>query len=158
MLVQVLLLLFIANGAPVVARLLLSQRLSLPVDFGQRFIDGRALFGNSKTWRGIVAAVLLSVLASPLLSLPLYVGALFGFYVMVGDLIASFIKRRCGIEPSGQALGLDQIPESLLPLLLLQSTLGLSWGDIVIVVALFIVLELLVSRLLYRLHIRKRPY
>lgn len=156
--VQVLLLLFVANGAPVVARLLLSEHLSLPVDFGRRFVDGRPLFGNSKTWRGLFAAIILSTLVGLLLGFPFYIGALFGFYVMLGDLIASFIKRRCGIEPSGQALGLDQIPESLLPLLLLKSSLELSWSDIVIAVALFVILELLLSRLLYHLHIRKRPY
>ena len=41
---------------------------------------------------------------------------------------------------------------------MLQQHLDLSFGDMTIVVAVFIVLELLLSRLLFRLHIRDRPY
>jgi len=155
---QPLLLIFVANGAPVVARLLMGERFATPLDFGRRFIDGRPLLGESKTLRGVVAALMLTTLAAMLLGLPLVVGVLFACYAMLGDLFSSFIKRRCGIEPSGRALGLDQIPESLLPLLMLQPQLGLGLFDIVLLVALFVVLGLLFSRLLYRLHIRKRPY
>ncbi len=157
-LVQALLLLFVANGAPVAARLLMAGRFAMPLDSGKLFMDGRPLLGSSKTLRGLLSALLLTSLGAMLLGLPLIVGALFGFFAMLGDLLSSFIKRRCGIAPSGQALGLDQIPESLLPLLLLQSQLGLTLLDVMLVVVIFVVLELWLSRLLYRLHIRKRPY
>jgi len=56
------------------------------------------------------------------------------------------------------ALGLDQIPESLLPLLLCRIPLGLGWQSITVVVIAFFVSELLLSLMLHRLHIRKRPY
>jgi len=76
---------------------------------------------------------------------------------MFGDLLSSFIKRRLGLRTHSQAFGLDQVPESLLPLLLLQEHLGLSGGDIALVVTVFIALELLLSRLLFKLHIRDQP-
>ena len=77
---------------------------------------------------------------------------------MAGDLLSSFAKRRLGRPSSSQALGLDQVPESLLPLLACRVPLGLGWLDVAVLVGVFLVGELLVSRLLYRLHIRDRPY
>ena len=77
---------------------------------------------------------------------------------MIGDLLSSFVKRRLDIAPSGMALGLDQIPEVVIPLLLVQRQVGLGPADIITVTLWFIVIELLLSRVLFRLHIRKRPY
>jgi len=77
---------------------------------------------------------------------------------MVGDLLSSFVKRRLDRRPSSQAIGIDQIPEALLPLLACRAALGLGLLDIVVVVAAFFVGELVVSRLLFRLHIRDEPY
>jgi len=77
---------------------------------------------------------------------------------MTGDLLASFIKRRMGRAESGRARGLDTVPESLLPTMLLKEPLALSLIDIILIVALFFLIEEWVSPILYRLHIRKRPY
>ena len=77
---------------------------------------------------------------------------------MLGDLISSFSKRRLGLPASAMALGLDQIPESLLPLIALWPILALSLADAVVILAAFFAGELLLSRLLYRLHVRDRPY
>lgn len=77
---------------------------------------------------------------------------------MLGDLVSSFIKRRLRVAPSNQTLGLDQIPESLLPLLAVQAYADLSATRIVALVLSFIVIELLLSRLLFKLHLRDRPY
>ncbi len=49
---------------------------------------------------------------------------------MLGDLSSSFVKRRLRLKLHAQVFGLDQIPEALLPLLLVQDHLGLSWLDI----------------------------
>ncbi|MBE0437250.1 MAG: hypothetical protein IBX56_15770 [Methylomicrobium sp.] len=59
---------------------------------------------------------------------------------------------------SSRARGLDTIPESLLPAVLLKSQLALNGLDIAAVVLLFFTIEEFVSPVLYRLHIRKRPY
>jgi CDP-2,3-bis-(O-geranylgeranyl)-sn-glycerol synthase len=72
--------------------------------------------------------------------------------------LSSFLKRRRGLELHAQAFGLDQIPEALIPLLLLRTTLGLSTMDIAVTVVAFIILELVLSRLLFMLNIRDRPY
>lgn len=155
---QMLMLVAVANGTPVAAKLILGNRFAYPLDGGMVLADGRPLFGRSKTVRGIVLGVVATIAASMLLGLDWTVGALVGSVALAGDLLSSFIKRRLGLEPSGMALGLDQIPESLFPLLAARALLPLSALDIVIVVILFVVGELVLSRILFRLHLRDRPY
>jgi CDP-2,3-bis-(O-geranylgeranyl)-sn-glycerol synthase len=77
---------------------------------------------------------------------------------MIGDLLSSFIKRRMGIAPSDRAIGLDQIPESLLPLLACAFFLPLTFFDVAVATLIFFVGELALSRVLFKLHIRDRPY
>ena len=152
------LLLAIANGTPVIAEKLLGRFLSHPLDAGKTFIDGRPLFGSSKTIRGIVVAVMATSVCAPVLDVTWPTGSLIGVVAMAGDLISSFVKRRMGHPPSSRALGLDQIPESLSPALACMSRLGLAVADVILIVALFSVGELVLSRLLFKLHIRDRPY
>jgi len=77
---------------------------------------------------------------------------------MAGDLLSSFIKRRLWLAPSSQAFGLDQIPGSLIPLLPCRQAVGLSFTDIIMGAAIFLVAELALSRALFRLHFLDRPY
>ncbi len=153
-----LLLLLAANGAPVVARLLMGDRFSAPLDGGLMFLDGRPLFGPAKSWRGVLAAAVVSSLLALLLHFDWRLGAWFGLLAMAGDTLASFIKRRLGIAPHGKVIGLDQLPEALLPLWLLQAPLGLDWKQVAMTALLFMLVERLLSPLLYRLRIRLRPY
>ncbi len=155
---QLLSLLIIVNGGPILARKLLGRRWSRPVDGGRRWRDGRPLLGPSKTWRGIAAALLLGALGAPLLGIAVDWGLLIGAASMAGDLMSSFIKRRLGYAASSMALGLDQIPEALLPALLAAGELRLGAGEVALVVVLFFFVELALSQLLYKMGIRKQPY
>lgn len=156
--IQAAALLVVANGAPVLVNKVMGKRWSWPVDNELKLRDGHRLFGNTKTWRGLCSAVFFTTLAAILSGLEPLTGALFGALAMLGDLLASFIKRRIGHAESSRARGIDTVPESLLPILLLKDSLSLNLIDIMLVVALFFVIEELVSPVLYRLHIRKRPY
>ena len=155
---QLLLLLMIANGAPIVAHWLFGRYGGSPLDGGWCLSDGQPLFGKSKTLRGILAALLLTTLAALMMNMIWPLALLLAFFAMLGDLLSSFIKRRLAMPTSSRALGLDQIPESLLPLLACRSVFDLSWPDLVLLVLLFLLADLLLSRWLYRLHIRKHPY
>jgi hypothetical protein len=156
--VQLSLLLVVANGAPVIATRIFGDRFSWPLDDGVACVDGKPLLGKSKSVRGIVASVLSSALAAPLLGLPWAIGIVVGGAAMAGDLVSSFVKRRLALAPHSRATGLDQIPESLLPLLACRGALGLSGLDIAIGVAIFFVGELVLSVLLFKAHIREQPY
>lgn len=156
--IKLLAMLFAVNGAPIILQRLLGDRWNAALDAGWNKLDGAPLFGPSKTWRGVLGALVAGPLAALALDFPLRLGLIAAAGAMAGDLLSSFAKRRLKIAASGQALGLDQIPESLLPLLLMREPLALADRDIFIIVVDFLVLELLISRLLYRLHIRQQPY
>ena len=155
---QALCLLTLANGTPVIVKKLLGRRWAFPLDAGVHFPDGRPLFGNSKTIRGVVSSVAVTAGLAPLLGSSVQVGGLVAVFAMLGDLFSSFVKRRLGFPPSTRATGLDQIPESLLPLLVCQKELSLTLSDVGIAVWLFFVGELIFSRFLYSLRIRDQPY
>ena len=158
LILKLLILLVLANGTPVILKKFLGARFALPLDGGVRFFDGRPLFGSSKTLRGAVLAVLVTTLGALAMDLGWKVGALVGVFAMLGDLFSSFCKRRVNLPPSSRAVVLDQVPESLFPLLAVQGTLALTVSDIVIVVVIFFVSEVVFSPLFYRLNIRDRPY
>jgi len=155
---KLLLLLAMANGAPVLAKDFLGKRLCYPLDFNLNFIDDRPLFGKSKTFRGLIAAIIVTTVVAPLTGFHWSTGMIIGVVAMAGDLSSSFIKRRLNRPPSSQAAGLDQIPESFFPLLACKSILDLDWITIMIVVTAFFVCSIILSRALYKLHIRERPY
>jgi CDP-2,3-bis-(O-geranylgeranyl)-sn-glycerol synthase len=157
-LLKLLVLLGIANGTPVFATKLFKDRFAAPLDGGLKFFDGQPLFGLSKTIRGIVLSIVCTTLAAIVVGLGWAVGATLAAASMVGDVASSFVKRRLGLKAHAQAFGLDQIPEVLLPLLLLRSRLELSGTDIVVLVATFIFLEVVLSYLLFKLRIREQPY
>jgi CDP-2,3-bis-(O-geranylgeranyl)-sn-glycerol synthase len=155
---RVLLLLAVANSAPILAKRLLGARWAWPIDGGLRFVDGRPLLGPSKTWRGLLVATLATSLAAPLLGFDPLAGAAAGALAMAGDACSSFVKRRLGVPSSGQAFGLDQVPEALLPLLVLRGTLALPWSVVLGVTLAFLLLETPVAWLSHRLGLRDRPW
>ena len=59
---------------------------------------------------------------------------------------------------SAKAMGLDQIPKSLLPLLACRAPLALGLIEITAIVTIFLIGEIVLSQLLYNLHVRDRPY
>jgi hypothetical protein len=155
---QLLVLISAANGAPLFGHTVLRQRWNFPLDAGVRFFDGRPLLGPSKTVRGVVLALLVTPLVALLLGLDAETGVIVAAFAMLGDVASSFTKRRLGLPSSSQAFGLDQVPESLFPLLAVQYRFALYYAEVVWLVAAFVVLELALSRVLYRLRLRDQPY
>lgn len=153
-----LLMLLVANGAPILLRSALGARWTAPLDGGWHLRDGRPLFGHTKCWSGIVAALTATGMTAMLLGLGGLFGLQFALLSMLGDLISSFSKRRMAIPPHERAIGLDQIPEALLPLWLLSESLGLQALDVALGVALFMLLDITLSPLLWRWRIRSHPY
>ena len=155
---QLLVLITLANGAPIVAKKIFGPRFSFPMDAGTVFFDGRPLFGPSKTIRGILISVLITTASAPLIGLDLTIGAIVAGAAMAGDLFSSFVKRRLNYPPSSQALGFDQVPESLFPMLACRDALSLTIADIALGVGIFFVGALILSRFLFRAHLRDEPY
>lgn len=155
---QLLLLLFAANSAPVLARNFFGSRWQAAIDGGLIMADGQPLLGHSKTWRGLFSALLVTTVLAVLFGLGWDFGLIFGALSMLGDLCSSFIKRRMRKPASSQALLLDQLPEALLPLMVGQWLLDYSWTAVLLLSVAFMLSELGISPLLFKLGIRKRPY
>ena len=155
---QSLVLISAANGAPVLFARLLGASFAYPIDGRIVLRDGHPLLGRSKTWRGLAAAVILAACAAVLMSLPSQLGALAAASAMAGDCLSSFIKRRFGLEPSSMTLGLDQVPESLFPAVACGAYLPLGPLDVALIVLVFFVGELATSRLFFAVGLRDRPY
>jgi CDP-2,3-bis-(O-geranylgeranyl)-sn-glycerol synthase len=155
---QMLVLVALANTAPLVAKKLLGRRFSLAMDFGLFFPDGMPWLGPSKTWRGLAAALLACGLLAPLIGLAWTTGLLLAFGAVLGDALSSFTKRRLRIPSSGKAPGLDQIPEVLVPLLLARIVQPLPLPLVAADVLLFLLLEPPLARLWHRWGLREQPY
>jgi len=158
LLLQLLILLVVANGAAVFAKKLLGDTYGRPIDGGALFLDQQPIFGPSKTIRGIVASLLATSICAALMGLGWGLGALVATFTMAGDLFSSFVKRRLRLASSSMAIGLDHIPESLFPLLASRLLLPLSILDIVVGVIIFVIGAVLLSPILFKLRIRDRPH
>ncbi|MFB6176614.1 MAG: CDP-2,3-bis-(O-geranylgeranyl)-sn-glycerol synthase [Halobaculum sp.] len=112
-----------------------------PID-GGRTLDGRRLLGDGKTWRGTAAGTLAGVaLAVGLNAAADAVGELVGVTLptfplaaavglalgaMLGDVAASFLKRRTGRERGAAFPGLDQL-DFVVGALLCAAILAQGW-------------------------------
>jgi CDP-2,3-bis-(O-geranylgeranyl)-sn-glycerol synthase len=116
---------YLANMSPVLVQGWF-PRLATPIDAGRSF-RGKRIFGDHKTWRGIVSGIVVGTatyelqrwlhgagFASglPLLDYaddPLLPGLLMGLGTGVGDAVKSFFKRRIDIAPGASWPVFDQL-------------------------------------------------
>jgi CDP-2,3-bis-(O-geranylgeranyl)-sn-glycerol synthase len=142
-----LLLVIVANLAPWAAGRLTPRRWRAPLDGGAELADGRRLLGDHKTWCGLAAGILACAAVARLLRQPLLLGAAFGALALAADAASSFSKRRLRLRPGTEIPGLDQLPEALVPLLVLARPLGLRFTDAIAVASAFMLLDLATLRL-----------
>ena len=145
---QTIMLVTTANVAPLFAKRMFGGALAVPLDRGMNFLDGRPILGGTKTVGGVILAILTTSICAPVLGLAWLAGPVAASLAVVGDLFSSFLKRRLGLAPSSMALGLDQIPESLIPAIGLQKFLPLDLRDIALAVVIFVAGELVFARVL----------
>lgn len=97
-----------------------------PMDFGKTLRDGERVFGDGKTWRGLIGGTLGGALIGLLLTLPFVLlsptsswsfgspaeaflaSGLLAFGALLGDLTGAFVKRRMHKPRGAKAPGLDQ--------------------------------------------------
>lgn len=154
---QLLLLIIIANGAPILARILLNDQWNVAVDFDAKMADGNPVLGASKTWRGILATLLILPIVALIFGYTAEVGILIAMGTVSGDLLSSFVKRRLGMEPSSKAPLLDQIPESLIPALMMMQIFDLSLLGILFLVFAFTVIDMIMTYFLNHWRVVKSP-
>jgi hypothetical protein len=154
----ILMLLLTANGSPIIARMIMGDQGNAPLDGGRRLADGKPLLGPSKTLRGVLAALLATMILAAAFGYGWRIGLIISAMAMLGDAFSSFIKRRLGMPSGSMAIGLDHVPESLFPLLACKPMLELSWNQVVALTAGFMIANLLLSRVLFHLGLREHPH
>ncbi len=134
---KLLILLWAVNFAPPLLAQLLEGKWSRPVDGDRLFLDGRPLFGSHKTVRGVLAGVASGTITGALLGFPFWIGITAGILSMSGDLFSSFLKRRLSFLSGDVVPGLDQVPEGILPFLVIGPYFSLSVGYVLLFGAVF---------------------
>jgi CDP-2,3-bis-(O-geranylgeranyl)-sn-glycerol synthase len=142
-----LLLVIVANVAPWATARILSGYWRAPLDSGATFTDGTRILGDHKTWRGLIVGTFTCGVVARLLQLPLLLGIAFGLLSLAADTASSFVKRRLRLLPGTEIPGLDQLPEALVPLVVLSHPLGLHLTDSIVIALVFLLLDLGVMRL-----------
>ncbi|PCR91232.1 CDP-2,3-bis-(O-geranylgeranyl)-sn-glycerol synthase [Natrinema ejinorense] len=150
-----------------------------PIDGGRTWGEKRVL-GNGKTWRGTAIGVTAGLaLAAALTLLAEDVSSLLGFTVpefspsaalglaggaMLGDILASFLKRRSGRERGAMFPGLDQL-DFVVVSLPLTALLATDWFRewftlevILVVVVLTPILHVTTNMIAYKLGLKNEPW
>jgi CDP-2,3-bis-(O-geranylgeranyl)-sn-glycerol synthase len=150
-----------------------------PID-GGRTVGGRRLLGDGKTWRGtaagwaVGAALALAlnqlapaasdVLAVGLPEFPLAAVFALPLGAMVGDIGASFLKRRIGRERGAPFPGIDQL-DFVVGALLLTAPVAFDWFTdtftvpvLAVVLLLTPVLHVATNGLAYTLGLKDEPW
>jgi CDP-2,3-bis-(O-geranylgeranyl)-sn-glycerol synthase len=140
-----LMLVIIANMAPWAVDRLLGPRYRAPLDLGATLADGERVFGAHKTWRGLAAGALACGLAAWIVGLGFVLGVAFGALALIADAASSFVKRRLRRAPGYEYPLLDQLPEALLPLIVLSRPLGLGILECIAIAFVFFLLDLAVT-------------
>ncbi len=161
---------YFANGSPVIiSKIILKLRLKKhPMDFGKNFIDGKRVFGDSKSWEGFVGGVLTGTLTGFIQSIYMHEmlakGALTGFVLgvgaMLGDLLGAFIKRRLGLKPGDPLPVLDQLLFIVVALVLASklNLIILSIEEWVYAIVVTFLLHILTNLIAYLLNLKSVPW
>ncbi len=136
--IKVILFLLWINFLPPLGNMIWGDRFNRPLDRGLTWVDGRPVFGRHKTIRGIFCSLLGGLAVFFLLGTVWWVSAVAALLAMAGDLLSSFIKRRFNVASGKIVPVLDQIFESLFPLLFLSQFLMLSWIQIGVIFFCFV--------------------
>ena len=155
----------VANASPVVIAKVLGGKMH-PIDFGRRFVDNRRILGEGKTWEGLAFGVGVGTLVGALIGV--YYGDV-GYYAkagfigslagLLGDMIGSFIKRRCRIERGGCTPVLDQLDFYVLAVLALWlAGYPVMCSAAVVVGAIVLVLHPAVNLIAYILGLKGEPW
>ncbi|MFB6298760.1 MAG: CDP-2,3-bis-(O-geranylgeranyl)-sn-glycerol synthase [Halobacteriales archaeon] len=150
-----------------------------PIDGGRSW-RGRRLLGDGKTWRGTVGGIVAGALLAALLngvvtpastflgvdfpSFPIRAAIGLPAGAMLGDITASFLKRRTGRERGAAFPGLDQL-DFVLGALVIAALLAPGWTirvfTLPVVVTVLIItplLHVLTNVIAYGLGLKNEPW
>ncbi|MCE4612213.1 MAG: CDP-2,3-bis-(O-geranylgeranyl)-sn-glycerol synthase [Desulfurococcales archaeon] len=152
-----------ANGAPVVV--LRYVKNSHPVDFNLKFLDGRRLLGDGKTWEGVTSGLVAGLVVSAIIAIFsqnagfITLGILSSIGALIGDMAGSFVKRRINMPRGAPAPLLDQLDFYVGALLLLYiAGVQIRLVPSIILAVVVLVLHVGTNYMAYRLGLKNVPW
>ncbi|MCX8204265.1 MAG: CDP-2,3-bis-(O-geranylgeranyl)-sn-glycerol synthase [Candidatus Nezhaarchaeota archaeon] len=147
---------YVANAAPLILSPLLKVRH--PVDFKLVLPNGARLFGDAKSWEGLLVGIVMGSVTGLVLGNSLR-GLVLGTGAMLGDLAGSFVKRRLGLMP-GQPLPIVDQLDFLIGALALGTFFNytLSPPEVIVLVLVTPPIHLASNAVAYCLRLKDRPY
>lgn len=147
-------------------------KFNKPIDANATLFKKR-VFGNNKTWRGVLIYIVLAVIISYLLSeikdtFPnaihalfnknfIYVGLLFSLSYISGELINSFLKRQRGIAPGQQTSFSQKVIDNIDGMITVSIVLvlvGVSLSSVLLAVSIGAVIHLTTDKVMKRLGLK----
>ena len=167
-----------ANAVPIVAATIpLLKKYDAPIDAGRTF-RGHPILGPHKTWRGLIAGIIIATLVlwvQQLLAaqfdwavyvsgtvdyaaLPvLLLGPLFAIGALGGDAIESFFKRQQNIKSGGSWMPFDQLDYIIGSVVISLFFVILTPMQYVWIFIVWFVLHIIASYLGYKMGLKKDP-
>lgn len=167
-----------ANMVPIlVVKIPVISRWNAPLDFGASF-RGKRVFGDHKTWRGLIAGIVAATLILWLqqylvghvswiadntsqidyLALPtLILGPLFAIGALGGDAIESFFKRQRNVAPGQGWFPFDQLDYIIGGAIATAPFVALSLVQYAWLVFLWLIVHLVASAIGYLLGLKEKP-
>jgi len=164
----------VANGMPVIVRRWF-KFLAVPVDHGCKF-GKKSLFGSHKTYRGFISGIVGAMIIAYLQKLMyvngiitntyidysaisvVWIGIVFGFGALFGDLVESFIKRRLNVKPGARFFPWDQIDYvvgiSVFSFLIRPMTIPM----VLVLLVSGLIIHVSITRLAFLLKIREKKW
>lgn len=161
----------LANMSPVFAnKIPWLNQWKTPMDFGKSW-DGKRVFGDNKTWRGLIFGILIGSVVGYLIkryaydsSWPSYLsnmGALLGAFMgagaLIGDTVESLFKRHRGIGPGKSWFPFDQTDYIVGGLLFAYPIAMPPVGVMLAVLALYFGLHIATAYIGYLLGLKDKP-
>jgi len=147
---------YCANATPVIAG------GGTKIDFGKNFIDGKRLFGNSKTFRGFLFGWLIGLCVGLVVcyffEFPFLFAILTPFGALLGDLTATFIKRRINIPPGGMFPIIDQLDFVVGAIIFSLPLYVINWQIAMVALMITPPIHLFTNFCAYKLKLKKNPW
>ncbi len=168
----------LANAIPVlVAKMPVLEKYNAPIDGGKKW-RGHDLLGPNKTWRGIIAGIIIATITLwvqqylyinydwaqyisadvDYTTLPVFIlGPLFAIGALGGDAVESFFKRRRNIKSGQSWIPFDQLDYIIGSVLVSLFFVTLTPMQYVWIFIIWFLLHLLASYIGYKLGLKKDP-
>lgn len=143
-----------------------------PLDSGKCMSDGKRILGDGKTFQGLFAAIFFGTITGYMIgvfvqgtefavgNVEFYI--LLGFFMslgaMVGDITASFVKRRKGIKRGQPVFGLDQLDFLVVAVLFGSIFYFPGWLEVIFLLIVTPILHGLVNFVGFKLKCKSVPW